>query len=383
MAEHVTCCPHCNTSFKINDEHLEIAKGAVRCGSCLKVFNAKAHIEKDSTLAETESENEVIEDLDDDMLISDDMDDEGLSLGELSSELKSELDSTNSGDSLFERRTKPKSKETDEDIDESWAQQLLEDDPAHIVDDDNDLLQPTDDTNETPRNSHSELAAEDDSTSGGFEEYKVEEDDEFYIDENDRVFDDEQSSGREIGNETDKLALLSQIAASPVEMISREERRSKIASTLWTLGVVISFIVFTAQIAWHQRDNLSRQPQLRPIYELSCNMIGCTIPPLYQPEKIKISSVVVRPHSAYQDVLVVDFVVLNTAANKQPFREIQVLFSDIENKVLASRNFLPLEYLAGELAGATNIAPNQPVHISLEFLDPGPAAVNYKLSIVL
>ena len=40
MAEHVTRCPHCQTSFRVRDEHLSVARGNVRCGSCLQVFNA-------------------------------------------------------------------------------------------------------------------------------------------------------------------------------------------------------------------------------------------------------------------------------------------------------------------------------------------------------
>lgn len=44
MAEHVTRCPHCQTSFRVRSEHLAAAKGKVRCGSCLQVFNAKNHL---------------------------------------------------------------------------------------------------------------------------------------------------------------------------------------------------------------------------------------------------------------------------------------------------------------------------------------------------
>lgn len=43
MAEHVTRCPHCQTSFRVRDEHLSVARGNVRCGSCLQVFNATEH----------------------------------------------------------------------------------------------------------------------------------------------------------------------------------------------------------------------------------------------------------------------------------------------------------------------------------------------------
>jgi predicted Zn finger-like uncharacterized protein len=36
----VTQCPHCQTSFRVSYHQLSAARGAVRCGSCLQVFNA-------------------------------------------------------------------------------------------------------------------------------------------------------------------------------------------------------------------------------------------------------------------------------------------------------------------------------------------------------
>lgn len=43
MSNMVTRCPQCHTSFKVTEEHLKIANGAVRCGSCLLVFQARQH----------------------------------------------------------------------------------------------------------------------------------------------------------------------------------------------------------------------------------------------------------------------------------------------------------------------------------------------------
>ena len=41
MSNMVTRCPQCQTSFKVTEDHLKIANGAVRCGSCLHVFQAR------------------------------------------------------------------------------------------------------------------------------------------------------------------------------------------------------------------------------------------------------------------------------------------------------------------------------------------------------
>ena len=39
----VTRCPQCQTAFRVNHAQLNIAKGAVRCGSCLNIFKALDH----------------------------------------------------------------------------------------------------------------------------------------------------------------------------------------------------------------------------------------------------------------------------------------------------------------------------------------------------
>ena len=36
----VTQCPHCQSRFRVNHAQLSVARGVVRCGSCLQVFNA-------------------------------------------------------------------------------------------------------------------------------------------------------------------------------------------------------------------------------------------------------------------------------------------------------------------------------------------------------
>uniref|UniRef100_UPI003563BF75 MJ0042-type zinc finger domain-containing protein n=1 Tax=Pseudomonas sp. TaxID=306 RepID=UPI003563BF75 len=50
----VTQCPHCRTSFRVNLIQLGAARGAVRCGACLHVFNAAQQLlEQDQRLPET------------------------------------------------------------------------------------------------------------------------------------------------------------------------------------------------------------------------------------------------------------------------------------------------------------------------------------------
>ncbi len=39
-----TCCPKCETCFRITEQQLAIAKGLVRCGHCQKVFNGSENL---------------------------------------------------------------------------------------------------------------------------------------------------------------------------------------------------------------------------------------------------------------------------------------------------------------------------------------------------
>lgn len=39
-----TCCPHCQTCFRITKAQLDVAQGKVRCGHCKDIFNGKQHL---------------------------------------------------------------------------------------------------------------------------------------------------------------------------------------------------------------------------------------------------------------------------------------------------------------------------------------------------
>jgi len=47
----ITQCPHCQTRFRVNSAQLGAASGAVRCGTCLKVFNAPQNMLDEPTAA--------------------------------------------------------------------------------------------------------------------------------------------------------------------------------------------------------------------------------------------------------------------------------------------------------------------------------------------
>jgi predicted Zn finger-like uncharacterized protein len=56
----VTQCPHCQTSFRVSHAQLSVARGMVRCGSCLQVFNAAKQLleQRAGTIPESQQTSE-------------------------------------------------------------------------------------------------------------------------------------------------------------------------------------------------------------------------------------------------------------------------------------------------------------------------------------
>ena len=53
-------CPHCKSIFSVSEEEIQLALGAVRCGECMKIFNASYHlIEKQHPIATSAAEKEL------------------------------------------------------------------------------------------------------------------------------------------------------------------------------------------------------------------------------------------------------------------------------------------------------------------------------------
>lgn len=51
----LTRCPHCETLFEVSLNELKTAEGAVRCGQCLRIFNATYHINNQETSCASDS----------------------------------------------------------------------------------------------------------------------------------------------------------------------------------------------------------------------------------------------------------------------------------------------------------------------------------------
>jgi len=177
----------------------------------------------------------------------------------------------------------------------------------------------------------------------------------------------------------DPTNYLANIEPAPVEMSGLSS--SSAQRWLWRAGIGLLGLLLVIQIAILRFNTLSKHPSYRPYYNSACSIIGCVLPSLIDTQKIRTTNLIIRSHPNQENALIIDAILINNAPFTQPFPALELEFNDINNQLIAKRQLQPSEYLRGELAGAKQMANNQPIQLSIEIVDPGDTAVNYQLTV--
>ena len=428
MADNITRCPKCQTAFRVQDVHLKTAKGAVRCGSCLHIFDARAHLvktaaaidgKKSSTAGHSRSSPPLESD---DFLISDDMDEAELDRDdEHDDNVFVSSHGRHSEINLFERRSSSQAEQETEAADESWALKLLEDG----ADDEHQPPAPKagSPTQPKPNKPAREKAVEQKPALERVDHFKLLNDapaDTSAAEEhtakkkplpitakhppekaalaatepptaqikaetaqkpvdNRPVFED--GPLKEPAPTRAKGTYVHAIEPEPLELVQARRRRLTQSNVFWMLLSLAAMLLAAAQLGYYRFDDWSRRPSLRPYYATACNVIGCTLPELVDLSKIRIQNMVVVDHPDKPGMLLVDATLINRAAFPQRFPTLELTFTTVNNVAIGQFLFRPDEYVSGELAGHTDMPANRPIHIDLEIADPGQQAVNYHMAI--
>ena len=408
----VTQCPHCQTSFRVSHAQLSVARGVVRCGSCLQVFNAaKQLLEQAGKEPVAPAPAAIVEvpepvepkaisqkqwsaaELDLDTL---DLDEELARLEQREIQPTTEF-GRHRDDTLSARRD---SIETDQ---EPWSDSLFSESAADRAQtaEDLDALDALDDPQPIPepsKNSRTEP-----SLSLSLEPIELDDEaqppqlrlhdpldtplpkERLSATTTDEIEEDLPSveplrKRRERSEPGVRADVLQDLTDDPLQL-DWQRRRSPWARRLfWLLLVLLGAGALAGQYVAYHFDELARQDQYRPWFQQFCPQIGCTVPSKVDIAKIKSSNLVVRSHPEFSGALVVDAIIYNRAPFSQPFPLLELRFADLSGHLIASRRFKPGEYLNGDLEGMVEMPPQTPIHIALDILDPGAKAVNYSLS---
>ncbi|RON35080.1 DUF3426 domain-containing protein [Pseudomonas brassicacearum] len=392
----VTQCPHCQTSFRVNHAQLSVARGVVRCGSCLQVFNAAKQLleqraGKDAITPVTPAIVEPPEpraisqkqwtaaELDLDSL---DLDEELARLEQREIQPTTEFgrqreDNLSASrdtveheeatwpDSLFSESAADRAQIAEADLPEleldpskySRTEPSLSLEPVEL---DDESLPPQlrlHDPLDIPMH-HKRLSATDD-------------------------IDDDLPSIEPVRKKREpavRAEALQDLTDDPLQLDWQKRRSPWGRRFFWLLLILLGVAALAGQYIAYHFDELARQDQYRPWFQQLCPQIGCTVPSKVDIAKIKSSNLVVRSHPDFSGALVVDAIIYNRAPFSQPFPLLELRFADLNGHLIASRRFKPGEYLNGDLEGMADMPPQTPIHIALDILDPGSKAVNYSLS---
>lgn len=356
----VTQCPHCQSSFRVNHSQLSVARGVVRCGSCLQVFNAARQLlEQSATL--TPANLPRPPELAPRPWSNGDIDLDQLELGDAPRV-----------DSLSARRD-------DAEVDSPALPPIIERQPAL---DDDEAVAPASRTEPSfsRRADLDDTHIDDEPSLDGHGRLSA-------LDEHDR---DEPpvsafNSPRKAQADRSEPAVrddddLADLLDEPMQLAWEKPRPHWGKRLMWLGLAIVAALGLGVQYVVYHFGELARQDQYRPLFQELCPVIGCSVPAKVDIALIKSSNLVVRSHPDFAGALVVDAIIYNRAAFAQPFPLLELRFADLNGQLIASRRFKPSEYLNGELAGKAEMPPQTPIHIALDILDPGPAAVNYSLS---
>lgn len=400
-----TQCPNCQTRFRVTEEQLGIAKGKVRCGNCMKVFNAIEHQvipgggEKSrppaaptkTADAPSSTSSGVSEE---DFVFADNPEEDAAEGRYAGTKLTFSDDELSDSFRSFDERDEADYKDaetdsSDENVDESWAEAILQDDePAQRKPSVAERPEPE------PEPEPEEPAFEPETTQEPDRELSLEEEPVFEqtqtpASRGDRTakepdpFDDfVEESGFDF-DEPDRSA--DTFHADPPfrdlrrDPVAVDSGGSGIRTIVWSVIVLGLVGVLIAQVTWFQFDRLSAIPELRPFYEKGCELAGCELKPLINVEAIQSRKLVVRTDPDNRSQLVVDAVIINRADFEQPFPAIALTFSNLNGDVVAQSLFTPDEYLAGEGRELEAMPTDTPVRIAINIRDPGRDAVNYNI----
>ncbi|WP_165856181.1 DUF3426 domain-containing protein [Marinobacter sp. JSM 1782161] len=423
----LTRCPHCDTRFRVTEEQLGIARGKVRCGNCMEVFNALEHSEsgleggtpssppKQDTSTSTASGSRFQEE---EELIFEDDPEEDAAEGNYAG-TKTAFDEDELSDSFLNfDETRDHGFDDDEDalksdVDESWAEAILNENesfrapgktqPQPEPDPEAELKSGLTDlpgaSEEEPfsRRTRFDTPAPDQPAAGPGDAIAFEPSaPDFkrpapaepeqptpppaakpHPDTDDAAEDEPLAATRRLGENTSPYG---DLRSEPIAIA--QDGGSWKRKTVWTLVVLLLVGGLVSQITYFQLDRLSSIPELRPYYETGCELLGCELPPLVAIDRIQSQKLVVRTDPSQRDTLVVDAVLVNQAGFEQPFPNIGLTFSNLNGDVVAQSLFEPDEYLSGE-AEQMNMMPSRtPIRISIQIRDPGRDAVNYNLTFI-
>ena len=155
---------------------------------------------------------------------------------------------------------------------------------------------------------------------------------------------------------------------------------SMLATVNWSLAILALIAALAAEFIWFNQPELMLNPRLEPLKAKLCELTDCQHLQVRDPSKIEMISRNVYTHPNEKEALMVSTTLVNHASYAQPYPEVQIDFSNVRGELVASRRFVPEEYLQTDSEQLSLLQSGNPVTFGLEIIDPGKEAITYEFS---
>jgi predicted Zn finger-like uncharacterized protein len=145
----------------------------------------------------------------------------------------------------------------------------------------------------------------------------------------------------------------------------------------WSASAMLA-LALTAQVGFAERERLLEDDRARPLLDRACAEIGCTLPMRSALASIRLQSREVRPHPDAPKALRISASMINDATFVQRFPVVEVVLSDLTERPIAMRRFLPGEYLADASNEVRGFPPGATTPLVFDVADPGQEAVAFE-----
>jgi len=141
---------------------------------------------------------------------------------------------------------------------------------------------------------------------------------------------------------------------------------------------VLMMLVFLGQAIYFKHNELGQISQLRPWIQMFCKHASCELSMQTDIGQIELLGQDIRSHPKNEKALLVSATIINNASFTQPYPGLQLSFSDMNGVKVATRNFMPKDYLPSKYSSKKGMESNIPIQLELELVDPGKSAVNFE-----
>lgn len=147
-------------------------------------------------------------------------------------------------------------------------------------------------------------------------------------------------------------------------------------------GAALALLLLLAgqYVFFMPEDAARRYPLFRGAIESVCVEIGCVLPERRDPSRIRVLSRDVRVHPRYEGVMQIKATLANAAPFRQPYPRVRFTLFNVNGQTIATRVFKPSEYLGRPVDASARLRPKTSFQVELDVLAPGEAAVSFEFS---